>query len=75
MTCRPARTRVLVAEQTERLQHVGDVRRGEDGVSGGFVLVLLFTVDYTKLATLVIGDNAVPAVENFTLKSACVGRV
>lgn len=75
MTCRPARTRVLVAEQTERVQHVGDVRRGEDGVSGGFVLVLLFTVDYTKLATLVIGDNVFPAVENFTLKSACVWRV
>ena len=75
MTCRPARTRVLVAEQTERLQHVSDVRRGEDGVSGGFVLVLLFTVDYTKLATLVIGDNVFPAVENFTLKSACAWRV
>lgn len=32
----------------------------------------MFTVDYTKLATLVIGDNVFPAVENFTLKSACV---
>ena len=34
----------------------------------------MFTVDYTKLATLVIGDNVFPAVENFTLKSACAWR-